>query len=196
MSGIGFIKAFSILLSGEADRDAKMFRTKQLCANMALVGAVATPLVMIFLALPYQGATPPLAPLIKEKGTLAYLHEQYGMKKKIFGGFKTDEGRLYRLQDMDQLIPLQKLMENETTPTVNVEGFVLGNGKGRFWVTQASTLDGKILLDKDTVEKELAVSRNPFGWNLFYMYAFNGLFWIFSLIDAFKIIRKSQKLNK
>lgn len=65
MSCIGFIKAFSILLRGEADRDAKMFQTKQLCANMARVGAVATPFVMILLALPYQGATPPQVPLIK-----------------------------------------------------------------------------------------------------------------------------------
>ncbi|MEZ0602043.1 hypothetical protein ACAX43_07805 [Paraburkholderia sp. IW21] len=73
------------------------------------------------------------------------------------------------MQNFEQLIPLRQLMVNETTPTINVEGFIPGNGKGRFWVTQASTLDGKILLDKDAVAKELAVSRNPFGWNLFYM---------------------------
>lgn len=63
MSGISFLKAFSMLLSGEADRDARFFRTKQLCINAALVGTIASPFIAIFFYLPYRGAVPPEAPM-------------------------------------------------------------------------------------------------------------------------------------
>lgn len=66
------------------------------------------------------------------------------------------------------------------------------DGLGRFWTTQVTTIDGKVLLDKDSQNVALMRARNPLE-TIFYMYLIAGFLWILSAFNAIKIKKKTPQ---
>jgi hypothetical protein len=62
---------------------------------------------------------------------------------------------------------------------------------GRFWPTQVTTIDGKVLLDKDKQNTALIRYKDPFDGSLFIMYVVAGSLWIVSAVNTVQIMKKS-----
>ncbi|MGB8418010.1 hypothetical protein, partial [Paraburkholderia sp.] len=133
-----------------------------------------------------------IAPIIKSKGVFVFGDDRRGLKSHPFIDFRSEEGKIYRLQDYIGYDEIFKFNENNPDhQEVLVEGFSLRNGLGRFWPTQVTTIDGKVLLDKDKQNTALIRYKDPFDGSLFIMYVVAGSLWIVSAVNTVQIMKKS-----
>ncbi len=189
---MSLLKAFSILLCGPAEIIGPGYKWKQSILNGAIILTLASPFFAFLNSIPFQGATPPGAPIIKSKGVFVFGDDRRGLKSHPFIDFRSEEGKIYRLQDYIGYDEIFKFNENNPDhQEVLVEGFSLRNGLGRFWPTQVTTIDGKVLLDKDKQNTALIRYKDPFDGSLFIMYVVAGSLWIVSAVNAVQIMKKS-----
>jgi hypothetical protein len=187
---MSFFKAFLTLLCGPIEKIGPGYRWKQSILSGAIIVALIFPWLMVQLSSPYQGDLPPRVPLISAKGRFIFGDERHGLKLIPFIEFKTNDSRIYRLQNQIGYDSILNFNNRHANPQVYIEGFLLKNGQGLFWPTQVMTIDGKILLDKDQQNTSLMRSRNPFGANLFLMSIFAGFLWILSTRNIIQIMKK------
>ncbi|MFM0277194.1 hypothetical protein P0D75_04110 [Paraburkholderia sediminicola] len=184
-------KAFLILLRGPAEMIGPEYKWKQSILTGAIIFTLISPPLAFVHSLPYQGAIPPEAHILKEDGVFVFGSDRHGLKNYPFIDFKAENGRTYRLQDY---LGYNSIWEfNKANPNhqkVYAEGFFLRDGLGRFWPTQVTTIDGKVLLDKDSQNAALMGARYPLG-TIFYMYLIAGFLWILSAFNAIKIKKKA-----
>lgn len=184
-------KAFLILLRGPAEMIGPEYKWKQSILTGAIVFTLISPPLAFMHSLPYRGAIPPEAPILMEYGVFVFGSDRHGLKKYPFIDFKSKNGRTYRLQDYlgyDSIFEFNKANPNHQE--VYAEGFFLRGGLGRFWPTQVTTIDGKVLLDKDSQNVALTSARDPLG-TIAYMYLIAGFLWTLSVFNAIKIKKKS-----
>lgn len=184
-------KAFLILLRGPAEIIGPEYKWKQSILSGAIIFTIISPFLAFVHSMPYQGVIPPDASVLKERGVFVFGSDQHGLKKYPFIDFKAENGRAYRLQDYigyDSIFEFNKA--NPGNQEVYAEGFFLRDGVGRFWPTQVTTIDGKVLLGKDSQRVALMSARDPLG-TIFYMYLIAGFFWILSAFNVIKIKKKA-----
>jgi hypothetical protein len=188
---MNFLRAFLVMMWGPFETIGPGYKWKQSVLSGAIIITLISPWLMIQHSSPYQGNLPPRVPLIRDDGRFIFGNEHHGFKSTPFIDFKTNGGQIYRLQDRVGYDSILNWNNRNTDSHLYVEGFLLRNGQGLFWPTQVTTVDGRVLLDRDQQNTSLMRSRNPFGRNLFYMYVFAGFLWIFSIRNVVQIMKKS-----
>ncbi|MFM0074247.1 hypothetical protein PQQ86_24110 [Paraburkholderia sediminicola] len=184
-------KAFLILLRGPTETIGPEYKWKQSILTGAIIFTLISPFLAFVHSIPYRGAIPPEAPILKRRGVFVFGNDRHGPKKYPFIDFKTENGQIYRLQDYVGYNSILKFNEaNPDHQEVRAEGFFLRDGLGRFWPTQVTTVDGKVLLDKDRQNVALMRARDPLG-TIFYMYLIAGFLWILSAFNAIKIKKRA-----
>lgn len=191
MSNISLLKAFSILRNGSDYEIGEGFRWKRGVLDLAIGLLVAFPIANTLNALPYRGAIPPQAPLIKSIGNFTGEHTYYSRtSQRYYGIFHAADGKSYRVQD-DTLNSSQEIMSKiNSGEDFYVEGFLLEDGQGYFWPTFVTAADGRVLLSRDKTNRNLSISRDTFGEKLMWEYVATLPLWIISLLNAIKLKKK------
>jgi hypothetical protein len=191
MSHISLLKAFSILRNGSDYQIGEGHNWKRGVLNTAIGLLVAFPIANMLNALPYRGAIPPEAPLIKSVGNFTGEHT-YSSKaiQRYTGIFHAADGRSYPVQD-GALNSSHEIMSNMNSgKEFYVEGFVLEDGQGFFWPTSVTDLDGRVVLGREEMKRDLTVERDSFGEKLIWEYLATLPLWIISLSNAIKLKNK------
>ncbi|SIO55562.1 hypothetical protein [Paraburkholderia phenazinium] len=196
MSHISLLKAFSILRNGSDYQIGEGHNWKRGVLNTAIGLLVAFPIANMLNALPYRGAIPPEAPLIKSVGNFTGEHT-YSSKaiQRYTGIFHAADGRSYPVQD-GALNSSHEIMSNMNSgKEFYVEGFVLEDGQGFFWPTLVTMTDGRALLSREKMSKNLKSNREPFGEILIWEYAATLPLWAISLSNAIKLKKNLSRVN-
>ena len=117
------------------------------------------PFVIISSTLPYAGARPPEAPLIKARGQLRIRDERVGWKTIRRFEFITEAKTVYRVSERQTSVKLYRLFQRNL-PNLYVEGFVLRDGHGYFFPTQAVSEAEGVLVDEKGQYESLNVGAD------------------------------------
>lgn len=162
-------------------------RRKQLALSFALVWTISTPVLTFLSARPYMGEVPSDTEIVKATGNISFGFEQHGVRSRAVSTFITDNGAAINLDDPPSMLPeIKKLMEGsgKETARVYLEGYRLGNGSGRFWITYAATPDGHLLLSRAAQSERLKRASEPFGTVLFWMYLIILPVWVITFFNV------------
>lgn len=73
-------KAFLILLRGPAEMIGPKYKWKRSLLTGAIIFTLISPFLAFVHSLPYEGAIPPNAPILKEHGAFCFGSDQHGPK--------------------------------------------------------------------------------------------------------------------
>lgn len=182
-------KAFWLLLCAPANVVGKW---KQLMLLGAVIGTVFCPIYTFYVSLPYQGALPPQASLVKGFGRVIFKSELQGAKRVGIADFEQEGGPSIRLPDNHVSLPgIKEWTEKHPLESIYVEGFRLRDGRGLFWMSYAATQDGQVLVDRDKRRVTLSRGREQFGTVLWWMYGYVvAPLWL-SSFNNIRIVRNS-----
>ncbi|MDR6450279.1 hypothetical protein J2794_006420 [Paraburkholderia terricola] len=183
-----WIAAFWRVLCGPPTSVGDGFKWKQAVLSLAITWTISSPFFTFYLALPYQGDTPPKAPLMKFNGKLKFEHQ--GVKSTLIARIAIERGASLTIQDPAGLLKVREWERKSNLEDVYVEGFLLRDGAGLLWPTYVATQGGEVLLSKSEQLEKLKVARNPFGKVLLFMYVISVPMWLVS----FNNIRKVKTL--
>ena len=162
---------------------------KQSIVMASGIWTVAAPFLFWPGSLEYRGATPPAVPLIKTTGKVVFESERRGLKYASITNLVTRDGQSIRLQgDFTSLSEIKEWTDIHPTETIYVEGFRLRDGKGLFWISYATTLDGRVLAGREKQQRSLKIRSEVFGPALLWFYTYLvAPTWLFSFIFIRKI---------
>jgi hypothetical protein len=186
-------RAFSILVSASPEKIGEGWRWKSKLLTMTIFISVAFPFFNMRFASPYQGDLPPLVPLIRGNGKIAFLQKKQGFRSSDYAAFVGEDGKKYVFQDYSSLLGVEKFVNEHPSQSVHVEGFILKNGEGLFWPTSISTVAGEILLAPEKLSRQLENRRDVWGGLLLIQKISLLPLWIISFFNAVKIARKLKE---
>jgi hypothetical protein len=195
MSNISLLKAFLILRNGPDYVIGAGHRWKSGLLNMTIGLFLTFPILNLLYVQFYRGALPPTAPLIQSIGVFTSVYRQ----PSVFGGnyvanFRASDGKNHPVQ-LEALNSSEQLMKAIASgESFYLEGFVLQDGKGWFWPTFVTSVDGRVFLSREEEMENLKKRRQPFGKLLLVQYLSLVPLWIICLINALKIRRKINRV--
>jgi hypothetical protein len=169
------------------------FLLTSLCAQLAIIACIIGYAYTASVEKQYSGNVPPIAPLIKSRGTLIYLpvyeHKEHTLGEPRRMIFKTDVGNEYVVGYGLDPVFVYDLVRIKGSRNVYMEGFLLRDGKGPFWPTLVSSDDGTELYSQ-TQDQLLKLHDRS---NLMY-FSFSIAFvcFVITAINAYLLKRKSN----
>jgi hypothetical protein len=132
---------------------------------------------------------PPYTPLIQGYGQIKYREAHLGMKVMPYAELTMRGGPTYRIADGRYL----GINVNHEEGEVYIEGFVLKNGTGDFWLSCVTSSTGQILRSREWSDRILMEHRNPFGklFKWFSIFAF--FFWVISIVNVVELSKKTME---
>jgi hypothetical protein len=115
-----------------------------------------------------------------------------GLKSTPFASFVLDSGKGLKLQDPSGLELIREWESQNPSRKIYVEGFLLGNGAGLFWLTYVAGADGKILLSREGQLRQLKMARDPFNSVLLWMYITSVPMWLISIGNVRKVKNRME----
>ncbi|MEZ0602041.1 hypothetical protein ACAX43_07795 [Paraburkholderia sp. IW21] len=195
MSNISLLKAFSILRSGSDYQIGEGHHWKRGVLNLAIGLVVIFPLLNFWRSQFYAGAVPPEALLIRGVGNFTIgNYNSRGITRKYNINFKTNDGKIFYV--IDNAISAEKIRKFNSEFNLQVEGFLLQDGRGLFWPTLIITSDGHVLLSRMESSRILNNQRRPFGELLLLEYGSTIPLWLISLSNAIKLRKKFPEIIK
>ncbi|ASL41918.1 hypothetical protein bAD24_I00420 [Burkholderia sp. AD24] len=195
MAGVSLFKAFSILSNGPDFFIGAGCKWKSGLFNLTIGLSVAIPFVNTWHAHFYSGALPPDVPLIQSTGnfTGAYVN-RYRSSREFEMSFHAADGQVYTLQSDAADSDSEVAAKANSGERFYVEGFILQNGKGLFWPTRVTSVNGRVLIDPKQQREKLGIKRSVFGGVIVEYSAIIPL-WIVSLFNALKIKNRLAKVD-
>lgn len=178
--------AFWLVLHGPASSVGTGFKWKQSLLSLSIGWMIYSPLLTFYHSLPYRGAIPPEAPLVKSTGRIIFGFEP-GLKSTPLARFVVDTGKRLKLQDPSGLETISEWQNQNPSSEIYVEGFLLRDGSGLFWMTYVAGADGKVLLNRTEQVRELKLARDPFNSVLLWMYITSVPMWLISINNVRKV---------
>lgn len=178
--------AFWLVLRGPASSVGVGFKWKQSILSLAIGWVIYSPFHTFYHSLPYRGDIPPDVPLVKSAGNIIFGFEP-DLKSTPFARFVVDTGKGLKLQDPSGLEIIREWENQNPSRKIYVEGFLLRNGAGLFWLTYVAGADGKILLSREGQLRQLKMVRDPFNSVLLWMYVLSLPMWIISINNVRKV---------
>ncbi|MFM0361924.1 hypothetical protein [Paraburkholderia sediminicola] len=186
-------KAFSILRNGSDYQIGEGHHWKRAVLNLAIGLLVAFPMANMWIGLSYRGAIPPDAPLVKSIGNFTNEYTP-GIKQRYDAIFHAADGKFYQVQS-GSINSSREIMSNiNSGRNFYMEGFVLQDGRGFFWPTLVAAVDGRVLLSREEMSRNLKIEREPFGELLIWEYVATLPLWIISLLNAIKLRKKLSEI--
>lgn len=184
-------QAFAALLNGFPEIVGEGYKWKRIVLTTAIVGTIASPLILINLAHPYQGPLPPEAKVVSLLGKVEFGVVHVGVKQVAVASFRAVNGHKYQLIDPLGFDDVERFEVKNPDVQLKVTGFFLRGGKGFFWPLSAISPDGLVLLDSDSQMRTLRSARDPFGWKLFSVYLLMAPLWWLSFANAKKVMQRN-----
>ncbi|CAE6811662.1 hypothetical protein [Paraburkholderia domus] len=196
MSNISLLKAFSILLNGSDYQIGEGYRWKRGVLSTAVALTVAFPLFNLAFSQSYMGAVPPEAPLVRSVGNFTVGNfNRRSINRQRAIDFHAANGKVYQL--LDNSLDISKIGKANSGVNFYVEGFLLQDGRGFFWPTLISEVDGHVLLGREESNRSLDFNREPFGKKrLLWEYGLIIPLWLISLFNATKLRKKFPETIK
>lgn len=158
----------------------------RLILEMAIVFTLFSPLLSYIATRPYQGDLPPVAPIAKEIGIFATKKCPARSSERNFCVFRSSTGELLPVEYIKEYSGIRGFVKTHGDDVkLEVQGFYLINGKGKYWLTKVSTLSGEELLSEvDSYSKLKSMRSMDFLLSRLYIVAV--VLWSISIRSALR----------